>query len=397
MTGASERAGTRVAFLKALSGMGNQPLREYEVLSMVRGETGVSFPTVLRPYPWVTAVWLEREIKRADSTGVVVEVFGQSLAKFLERYLTVCGSIRADASVFDQVWVEYVEDQSRTSIPYRYEGLLRGLSGTSETLILDPRVRIHTVNDEWKIERCESELAGLALVANHGVAMATCNYVLEMDLELQRGPYGLMENPETIADQVVTALRLSSPGGVGLVRSWVKPTVPVFFAPPFDGFLGLGRAEGFLKPGMEWQGDPEVLRALFQAVRRGLVDDRLNLALRRFESSYCEREPEDRLVDYWIALESVFLPEQRTELSHLGPLRIALWIETTAEGRKAMFGRMRASYKARSEIVHGEKTADLAGIEADTEDALRRALRRMVVRGRAPSKAEWEQLELGAA
>jgi hypothetical protein len=88
-------------------------------------------------------------------------------------------------------------------------------------------------------------------------------------------------------------------------------------------------------------------------------------------------------------------------MAHLGPLRIALYLDSALPSRTSLFRRMRTSYSARSGIVHGELgpklRTDLPNLESDTEAALRLALQRTVLAGHAPSQAELETLELKVA
>lgn len=389
----------RKVFLASIVAVGEQALPLHSVYSMVRqpGPTlAFSHPVVARPFPWVTAVKLEPEIRRADASGVLDRAFGPNFAVFLARYLSICGSIRPDASTFDQVWAEYEVDRGRSDVPFRFEGLLEGLTGDFGDLVLGPQVRVKAITDEWRRQRCELDWTGLAF-RNLSLDLIRCEYMLEIEVDLPRGSWGALNVPEVIADQAVTSLRLSCSGGVGLCRSWLEPTVPVFLQ-PFHGNLGRTRGAPQVRSALPWRGDAQVLRSLFEAVQRGGFDSRVELALRRFEGSYYRREPADRLLDYWIALETLFLPKQRTELAHLGPLRMALYLESTLPARTSLFERMRTSYDARSGIVHGDldrkSTADLPNLEAETEAALRAALQRAVSTGSAPSKSELERLEL---
>ena len=65
---------------------------------------------------------------------------------------------------------------------------------------------------------------------------------------------------------------------------------------------------------MAWTDDPSLLRDLFAALSNKQLGQAAELALRRFEDTYYAQSADDRLVDYWIALEALFLPKQRSEL-----------------------------------------------------------------------------------
>jgi hypothetical protein len=125
-------------------------------------------------------------------------------------------------------------------------------------------------------------------------------------------------------------------------------------------------------------------------------DDRFKLATRRLAQSYRENLPDDRLLDYWIAIESLLLPDGKDgELSFRAALRLA-WMVAEPKDRKALFKKVRDSYKLRSVVIHGTplKTAEKDLLQ-DTEDFLRRIMQISLHMGHTPD-AEWfNSLTLG--
>lgn len=99
------------------------------------------------------------------------------------------------------------------------------------------------------------------------------------------------------------------------------------------------------------------------------------LALRRFSGAYERPSDEDRLIDYWVALEALFLPDATQELSYRVALRVARYVGETPRERKQLLRETRDSYTARSKVLHGRVVPDLSEITGRTEDVLRRALR----------------------
>ncbi len=80
---------------------------------------------------------------------------------------------------------------------------------------------------------------------------------------------------------------------------------------------------------------------------------RLAVALRRWSSGINKGENEDRLIDMWIALESLFAPDGGSEISYRISLRIAAFLGSTPDERKDVFDIIRHSYAWRSAVVHG--------------------------------------------
>ena len=104
---------------------------------------------------------------------------------------------------------------------------------------------------------------------------------------------------------------------------------------------------------------------------------RTKLALRRWDIVSERWDQDDALIDYWIALESLFVPDSTQELKYRASLRIATFIGETPGERKAAYKDLRDSYDLRSKIVHGVPKADeenKAHVISKTRSYLRRAL-----------------------
>jgi Apea-like HEPN len=108
------------------------------------------------------------------------------------------------------------------------------------------------------------------------------------------------------------------------------------------------------------------------------------LAIRRFNDAATRERAEDRLIDYWIALESLFTPDKSTELKFRAALRIGAYVGATPDERVEIYKFICISYDRRSQVVHGtEKKKPKQSIEdiaARTGEYLRRALRQVLTR-----------------
>jgi hypothetical protein len=104
--------------------------------------------------------------------------------------------------------------------------------------------------------------------------------------------------------------------------------------------------------------------------------EKLETAFQRFELSYDRTDPEDRIIDYWVALESLFLPDDDRELARSASQRLAFFIEETGSDRLEIYRNSKKSYGFRSVVVHGN-AYDPAEVELSAnliEGYLRRAL-----------------------
>ena len=96
------------------------------------------------------------------------------------------------------------------------------------------------------------------------------------------------------------------------------------------------------------------IRRLHAAVQAE-PDGRFRIALDRLSFGMERYRLEDRIIDYMVALEALYLPNADQELSLRLALRLARTLSRTRVRRTEMFVAVRAMYDARSRIVHGER------------------------------------------
>jgi hypothetical protein len=117
------------------------------------------------------------------------------------------------------------------------------------------------------------------------------------------------------------------------------------------------------------------------------ADITLALALRRLNDSYHRSRLEDRHIDYWTALEALFLRVDEGELRYRAALLTARFIGVDLADRLDLFEKIKKSYDLRSKIVHGAsppKKMDVPAMINWTAALLRRVLRRCVVEHQSP-------------
>jgi hypothetical protein len=79
----------------------------------------------------------------------------------------------------------------------------------------------------------------------------------------------------------------------------------------------------------------------------------IQLANRRFNFTYDRDIPEDALVDLVIALESLFLEEETSELGYRMAMRVAGLLHDRGAERQTTFELIHKAYQTRNRIVHG--------------------------------------------
>lgn len=127
---------------------------------------------------------------------------------------------------------------------------------------------------------------------------------------------------------------------------------------------------------------PEIVRfaeRLADASTRSQVD----FPLRRWRDAMLRGRADDRLVDHWIALESLFTRDARSETAYRSALRIAALLGETGAERAAIYSHVRESYRCRSAVVHAGDLGkfDLQALTTGTRDWHRRTMLRILEQG----------------
>ncbi|QRG65369.1 HEPN domain-containing protein [Brevibacillus choshinensis] len=94
-----------------------------------------------------------------------------------------------------------------------------------------------------------------------------------------------------------------------------------------------------------------------QKIFLDLLDRSLpTLAFRRYSLSLEKKSYEDQLLDLWIGLESLFVPDgKKGEITYKLRLRMAYYFGETLQQREKIAQLIKKSYNHRSEIVHSGK------------------------------------------
>jgi len=106
--------------------------------------------------------------------------------------------------------------------------------------------------------------------------------------------------------------------------------------------------------------DMQRVSRLFKALS-GAKENALPLAARRLNNCYIRSEPEDRILDATIALESLVGDDERQEMTHKLALRVAALTRFEAgelPSAVTVFKDIKRIYGYRSAIVHGSTTAE---------------------------------------
>lgn len=104
----------------------------------------------------------------------------------------------------------------------------------------------------------------------------------------------------------------------------------------------------------------------------------LDIALRRFNFAYDRMLAEDRIVDYLISFEALFLNDTNIDSTYRISRRIPILLEDDFNKRKEMSKKIKIAYSNRSKIVHGEKIEIDFSYTQEIQDILRKCVIRLI-------------------
>lgn len=303
-------------------------------------------------WPWTLAERYVRPFLDEHVLGERIESVCERLLPQFEEYLTVdTFSVRFTAPLVNLTSAEDLRLYNDTSI--------RRLS--DEELL-----QIHQLSPELDLHE-----------------LGRCSFAIETVQQFDRFDTVSSGRVEELFDASVTALRLHKQGNVAWYLCTYRSVGNVFF-----------RAGGSTwryppsEPGPAYileRKDLPSIKAILARLSTSQRSHQLDLAIRRFNQGIERDLYEDRLIDHWIALEALFAKEGETqELSFKFSIRIAHYVGTSAQARLELFGSMRTAYTIRSKVVHGVNVNRASEAAMQTEEALRRALRRVALGGGVP-------------
>ena len=151
-------------------------------------------------------------------------------------------------------------------------------------------------------------------------------------------------------------------------------------------FSGLIKSYIYEKEAFEWIknnlttvgdlfGKSEKYQTALLALDRAITETRFSMAL----------------MTLWGALEQLFSPDDKQELSYRISLNIASYLKHRGEERLSLFKSVKKLYTARSKAAHGNPTEDAEEF-MQTYDLLRKVLIQMTEENQVPTQATFERL-----
>jgi len=309
-------------------------------------------------------VIIKREFgsKFSDNAGNPVEKPGVStiarsyFLPLLIQYFRAVEFFEINEDVFHALYLRFEEYLYSDSLRYEVLAPLAGFTCDVDLIQLEKNLLIRKMKEE-EVERLWKPKEPFLPPLIDFIDASVLTFTLETTFAHKKGARAL-ESSE-IFNSVITILRLFKPGGVNF---FFTQRTPLMWG-PIEGiaysfkqrgdFFGRGRynltkdeIDSFVTFWKEFR--DVIVKGEFQG------HNYIQIALKRLNLGLEENNLEDKLIDYFVAFEALYLLET-LELSYRLSLRTATLLGDTSEERNSIFKLMKDAYALRSNIVHGKK------------------------------------------
>jgi hypothetical protein len=238
------------------------------------------------------------------------------------------------------------------------------------------------------------------------MAVAGLSAVLEATREVERDGWPSLPDVSNDMAVALTALRVHGVRRLSCLMRWVTgpPETRGLTRSPFSSMsMWPSRPNTWRPPASVLEIDGALGIRLKEWIKRlndRPVDDPLTFAIQRFNLCDERSTDDDRLVDSWIALESLLSKaDERGDLTYRVALRLATFLGDSSAERQVIRSLAKRSYTLRSQVVHGtppekrQKKLLADDLTSETEDLLRKTLRLWVWDQREDPERVIEKLE----
>ena len=316
--------------------------------------------------------------------------------KLIHDYLEKAKTTKFDGQAFEAVFERLRKDIESPDITVKQLSPLMNAGLDCESIEIAPYLVIRklTTNELEKWLNSYIKYPYFPMHSSLSADVTQLDCAIEATYEKKRHEaWGAnKETAGSVAD-LVTALRLNTDQNVYIA----------FTVDNSESFLQFGGGmSSSLRPRLLRQkanistANKQDILDIWNRIRSLPSESPVRLALRRWNIVFERFDPDDALIDYWIALEGLFVPDSSQEVRHRSSFRIGAWIGKKPDEREKIYKDLLDSYDLRSRIVHGgvptnKRKTELISI---TRSYLRRALVQILSYGDTfdPKNIEIERL-----
>ncbi len=299
----------------------------------------------------------------------------------LEAYFAQAQRVAFRPEVFEVVYRQLRADIEAPTYSVTQLAPLLAVRLTVDEVALGPGLRLRRVSEE-EVERWLNTRFGIGdNLLEFGHTPPRCAVEVTFQRERAEQLFSQSEKAGATISRLVSALQLLTGRHVKTLFIAEQPHSIVWGLASMS--RGMDPSPFTDEPADFDEADRDRLIRLMDLLEHSPKAEQYELALRRWATGLGRTRADDKLIDYWIALESLFTPDSTQEVIFRATLRIAGFVGRTASERERIYAGLRHAYAWRSAVVHGAnegrirnltKNGDLAATTAKTQIYLRDAL-----------------------
>ncbi|MGB7534024.1 MAG: hypothetical protein WA977_13785 [Halobacteriota archaeon] len=308
------------------------------------------------------------------------------------------GSLKFNEKIFTEYFEKLRNFFTNDKLQFCAFAPLEGFRADIDEIQLDENLRIFKITAQ-KLEELLNNSGITTIIPITHFLISNLRFGIERIYETDKAIGDELKPPlitpiqETgrIFDEMISVLRLFKPGTVGyiFIRTEALDWNPIgggsihsgIFKHPYHGEYRLEKNEvpDFKEFFKKFEHKPKFL----------------DIPLRYFNYAHTRERPEDKLIDYMIAFEGLFVKE-KAELRYRLSLRVAAFLGENRDEKGEIFTLMRRAYDLRSDIVHGSsysKNIEINGEKLSfgelvswVEELLRKSIKKSIETGQKPDQ-----------
>jgi hypothetical protein len=317
-----------------------------------------------------------------------VENFDEELLTLLVRIIKKRKDFGFDQRVFESIYSMFKDYLFSSEFIFRITAPLNSGCDVKD-MDLGDGLKIRSITDEELQELWGRSRFGAISRSD----IPFFKHTLELEYTISKNSsLGTHQEKTEILNDLITALRLFKRGGVSFNTYRVSPKGWTSRSNlTFSEFSISSPKTSYGGGNYVLEEEPEIEQ--FQKFWRTFKESNfqsvpfLKMAIGRFNFAYEKRSHEDKLIDYMISFESLFMKETQ-ELRHRLSVRVSRFLKGKYNERKDLFSDFKKIYDIRSAIVHGEsinpkdlkklKVESLSELVSNVEEPLRESIKKFI-------------------
>ncbi len=208
------------------------------------------------------------------------------------------------------------------------------------------------------------------------------------------------------------ALSLACNSSVQIAREWWFSAEDEIFRPFSGGSMGYSPKlfGASVKAG---QSEVEEAKCLYDNLinLNSKTQGKLQIAIDRWIKSHTYQKPEDKIIDLAIAFETLYLPEDNSELTFKLGVRASWYLGNDKKDREELLAVFKKFYRYRSQVVHGGKLNEnqnvmikgeaipilkfITRVQNRCRQSIIKIMKQCSKEGKFPDNEYWENMILG--